>query len=206
MIWIGIKRVSLLVLLGLFVTGACDKEYPPSGTACWKKDSVDFYLNRQANMLTETVVRQTFQHWAEKTHFSFVYKGRNGAGLKKDGKNTVSFLIRWPAGIPINKLAYCKNWYDDEGHIIESDIIFNMQIAVFTTLKTNRPDSYYLEGVLTHEIGHMIGLDHIKSAVSLMKQQSSVEESFFKGKIDELTLRSYEKLYARHRRRDPDLI
>lgn len=148
-------------------------------------------------MLTETVVRETFQKWAEKTHFNFVYRGRNRAGLKKDGKNTVSFLIKWPNSIPINKVAWCKNWYDKKGNIIETDIIFNMQLTMFTTLRTNKPDAYYIEGVLAHEIGHMIGLDHISDPSSVMKQKSDAKESYFKGTLDQATLDAYRKLYKK---------
>ena len=156
---------------------------------------IDFYLNKEANRITEIVVRETFQQWGEKTHCNFHYKGRNRAGLGKDGKNTVSFLIKWPDDIPMNKVAYCKNRYDRKGNIIESDIIFNMQITRFTTLKNNTPDSYYIEGVLTHEIGHMIGLGHIESDTSVMKPKSNAEESFFKGEIDDETLIAYREIY-----------
>jgi len=156
---------------------------------------IDFYLNKEANQISETAVRDTFQRWGEKTRFDFHYRGRNRAGLKKDGKNTVSFLIKWPEDIPINKVAYCKNWYDRKGNIIESDIILNMQITRFTTLKNNTPDSYYIEGVLSHEIGHLIGLDHIESATSLMKPKSDAAESYFKGKIDDETLYAYKERY-----------
>jgi len=160
-----------------------------------QNSDIDFYLNKEANQISEIAVRKTFQKWGEKTHFNFHYKGRNRAGLKKDGKNTVSFLIRWPENIPISKVAYCQNWYDRKGNIIESDIIFNMQITRFTTLKSNTPDSYYIEGVLTHEIGHLIGLGHIKSNTSVMKPKSDAEESYFKGKIDEETLSAYKEIY-----------
>lgn len=160
-----------------------------------KEPRIEYYLNKEASDLTEITVRETFERWSKVTHFDFVYKGKHRAGLRKDGKNTVSFLVKWPNEIPIGHVAYCKNWYDRKGNIIESDIILNMAIARFTTLRTNKPDSYYIEGVLSHEIGHMIGLDHIKDDTSLMKQLSGTEESFFKGEIDPLTLEAYRKLY-----------
>lgn len=176
---------------------SCSSDSPSPGPHRIKSDMVEYYLNREANILTETVVRETFEKWAEQTHISFIFKGRNRAGLNKDGKNTVSFLLRWPPDIPISKVAYCKSWYDSAGSIIESDIIFNMQVARFTTLRTNKPDSYYIEGVLAHEIGHMIGLGHIDSAGSLMKSKSDVKESYFKGAIDQETLMAYRKLYQK---------
>ncbi|MBN2443202.1 MAG: matrixin family metalloprotease [Spirochaetales bacterium] len=160
-----------------------------------KEDQVNFYCNKEANDLTELVVRETFQKWGEVTHFHFTYKGRNRAGLRKDGKNTVSFLLKWPECLPINKVAWCHNWYDPEGNIIESDIIFNMSITVFTTLRTNKPNAYYIEGVLSHEIGHMLGLPHIQSENSLMKPKSDKQESYFKGQIDNETLTEYNRMY-----------
>ena len=110
-------------------------------------------------------------------------------------KNTVSFLVKWPDDIPGDKIAWCQNWYDRFGNIIESDIIFNMRITRFTTLETNSVGAYYIEGVLAHEIGHMIGLGHINIDTSVMKQESSKSESFFKGYIDDDTLNAYRKLY-----------
>lgn len=161
-----------------------------------RKDSVvEYYLNPGATDLTEVTVRETFQRWDDATHFTFIYKGRNRAGIVKDGKNTVSFLLTWPEEIPM-KTAYCRNWYNRKGEIIESDIIFNMMIAGFTTTRTNRDGFYYIEGVLAHEIGHMIGLDHIEHPRSLMKAFSPVEESYNKGVIDDLTLDAYRKLYG----------
>ncbi len=192
-----IMKLVHLILLFSLVSPFCSPDRPSvDGPHRWAASSIEFYLNKEANFLTETVVRETFQSWAEKTHFSFVYKGRNKAGIIRDGKNTVSFLIRWPNDIPINKTAYCRSWYDRKGNIIESDIIFNMQLARFTTLRTNKPDSYLIEGVLSHEIGHMIGLNHIDNKQSLMKSFSPVEESYFKGRIDSLTINAYRELYS----------
>ena len=104
-------------------------------------------------------------------------------------------MKKWPPEVPMGKIAYCKSWYSRDGDIIESDIIFNMSIAKFTTLSTNKPDSYYIEGVLAHEIGHMIGLPHIDTEKSLMKPLSPPEESYFFGEIDEGTLNLYKRLY-----------
>ena len=103
---------------------------------------IEYYLNKEANDLTEITVRETFERWGEVTHFDFVYRGRHRAGLRRDGKSTVSFLVKWPEAVPIGKVGYCKNWYNRKGDIIESDIIFNMMIAKFTTLRTNKADSY----------------------------------------------------------------
>jgi len=187
----------------LLVSPACERGYDnkPSAPAHLRQDSrVLYYLNREANALTEQAVRKTFDRWSAVTHFEFIYAGRHRAGLRKDGKNTVSFLIAWPKKVPAGLVGYCMNWYDRRGNIIESDIIFNMSLAKFTTLETNTPDSYYIEGVLAHEIGHMLGLGHIDSGESLMKPLSPPEESYFYGRIDETTLKNYRGLYPENGR------
>lgn len=158
-------------------------------------NTVEYYLNNEANLVTEISVRDTFERWSKATHFKFIYKGRTRAGICKDSKNTISFLVKWPSEIPVKKIAYCCNWYNRNGEIVESDIIFNMSLVRFTTLLGERSDSYTIEGVLSHEIGHMIGLEHIDNERSLMKNQSSPKESFLKGKIDQLTLKEYRRLY-----------
>jgi predicted Zn-dependent protease len=163
-----------------------------------EKHTIEYYLNPEANELTEIAVQTAFHNWQKISHFTFVYKGRNHAGIRKDGKNTVSFLKRWPREIGVTKIAWCQNWYDNQGTIIESDIILNMTLTKFTTLHTNSKNAYYIEGVLVHEIGHMLGLDHIDSDSSVMKENSSQEESFFKGVIDTETINAYKKLYKLH--------
>ena len=162
----------------------------------WKKSRIEYYLNKGANKLSETVIRETMQTWSEKTHFDVVYMGRNGAGFKQDNKNTISFLLEWPAGISINHIAHTRHWYNGEGEIQEADIAFNMQKTRFTTKRTQKKDWYVLEGVLSHEVGHLIGLDHSTDPGSIMKQKSPMKESYFKGKIDEETLSRYERKYS----------
>lgn len=195
------RRLLIFAVVSLFAAAVCGFA---SGCSRDRGDEVRlrtdptvfYYLNKEANELTESAVKNTFARWDEATHFSFVYMGRRRAGLRRDGKNTVSFLTRWPSKVPMGKTGYCKNWYNRKGEIVESDIIFNMVIAKFTTLETRKPDSYYIEGVLAHEIGHMIGLGHIDSETSLMKPLSPPAESYFRGKIDEETLGQYRRLYS----------
>ncbi len=184
----------ILLILSLFLL-TCSKESVLSEPHIRVKKQIGFYVNSEANLISETAIRETFQKWGQATHFEFRYKGRNRAGLKRDHKNTVSFLKHWPKDIPINKVGYCRNWYNSKGHIVESDIILNMQVTRFTTLRTRKPDSYILEGVLAHEIGHLIGLGHSTNSNSIMKQTSSMSESYFKANIDSSTIDTYKKLY-----------
>lgn len=157
--------------------------------------SLRYHLNIEANRATEKAVRSGFQIWENSTDFHFIFAGRNRAGLHRDGKNTVSFLRKWPAGIPRDKIAWCQNWFDAGGYIVESDIIFNMQLARFTTLDTRSEDSYTIEILLAHEIGHMLGLNHIESRDSIMNAKVPLYDAEFEKRIDTITLQAYKALY-----------
>ncbi len=188
-------RAVFLAACGICLLAATSCSPPAPGPHRWRQTRVTYYINREANLLSETTIRLEFEEWSRRTPLTFVYGGRNWAGLHRDGRNTISFVTRWPADLPISKAAYCRCWYDRRGNIVEADIVFNNQIARFTTKMTNVPDSYYLEGVLSHEIGHMIGLGHVDSPTSIMKQDSPMAESWFKGIIDDQTLLAIERLY-----------
>jgi hypothetical protein len=85
-----------------------------------------------------------------------------------DGRNTIEFLADdWPFFIPINVLAFSSAHTDDEGRILEADIycnardyrwmVFNEQGSFPALAKMNIVDA---EAVITHEMGHVFGIDH----------------------------------------------
>lgn len=154
-----------------------------------------YHLNIEANRATEKAVRSGFQIWENSTDFRFIFAGRSRAGLHRDGKNTVSFLRKWPKNIPHDKVAWCQNWFDAGGYIIESDIIFNMQLARFTTMDTRSADSYTIEILLAHEIGHMLGLNHIESRDSIMNARVPLFSAEFENSLDPLSVNAYRELY-----------
>jgi hypothetical protein len=187
-----------IVVFLLILISFQENIYAGNSSHIWKKDKIYYYLNKEANSQTERAVIYAFEKWSKETHFKFIYKKRYNAGLIRDGKNTISFLTKWPADIPKDKIAWCNNWYDNNGNIVESDIIFNMSVTGFTTLETRKKDSYFIEGVLVHEIGHLIGIGHIDNSQSFMKNLFTIEESRLMGisDIDNLTLLEYKKLYG----------
>jgi hypothetical protein len=191
-------RALLAPLLFSFLCGCAPKSAP--GPHLLSSRSVAYYLNAEANEVSEAAVRATFDNWSRQTPIAFACAGRNRAGIRRDGKNTVSFMSTWPKDLP-QKTAYCRCWYDARGNTVEADIVLNCELARFTTKATNRPDSYYVEGVLSHEIGHMLGLEHADEAASIMKAFSPIDESWFKGEIDPRTLALLAELYPRNDRK-----
>lgn len=153
------------------------------------EENIEYYINNEANTATVTAVNHGFEIWEREIDKTFSYIGTNYAGIKRDGKNTISFLMRWPPSIPSHHIAYCNKWYQN-GKIIEADIIFNMSLVKFTTLGSKQKDAYCIEGVLIHEIGHLLGLGHIDDEKSIMSPNFTIDDSYIL-EIDSLTLFSY---------------
>lgn len=143
---------------------------------CWQKKEIDYYINHEAGPQSEKYIRLTFDRFSEKSGYTFRYVGRHTPGLNQDGKNTVSFMQAWPAGIPMTNIGYTQRWYDKTG-IVEADIVLNQQSVGFTTMDAKAPGKYFLEGVLAHEIGHLLGLEHSTKRGDLMYHFQKPEET-----------------------------
>lgn len=157
------------------------------------RNVIYYYINYNANEESQIAVLRAFKIWedAMDNKIKFVYKKRNRAGIIRDNKNTVSFIKVFPKNINQTNIAYCHNWYKNK-KIIESDIIFNMSLVKWTTYDKKKDDSYCIEGILLHEIGHMLSLGHIDCEGSIMKQRQSISDSY-KIKIDNCTIDKIKK-------------
>lgn len=88
-------------------------------------------------------------------------------GLKKDGKNTVS----WAGNLATNIIAVTRLWYKNDRDpttldpIIEFDIVFNARLPWGIDTDGEGPltlsNAYDVCDIATHEAGHVVGLDDL---------------------------------------------
>ena len=115
-------------------------------------------------------VQASFQTWQniQAANIQFTYKGTTPAGtVGLDGMNVVTFSdTSAPLGSSIIAATF-SFFKTQNGDLLfdESDIAFNPTLDFSTTGESNKFD---IQSVLTHEIGHLLGLDHSALVSSVM--------------------------------------
>ena len=115
-------------------------------------------------------VHSSFHAWetVASADVQFVYGGTTtAAGVGHDGMNVVSFTdTSAPMGSSTIAATFSFFKRDTSGLTIdEADIAFNPALDFSTSAEQNKFD---IQSVLTHEIGHLLGLDHSAMVSSVM--------------------------------------
>src|SRR5262245_1710941 len=120
-------------------------------------------------------IQASFRDWAKvpSANVQFIYKGTTQiGGVDRDGANVVSFTDT-TAPLGSSTIAATFTFFRSEVGsdnvarrvIDEADIVFNPSLQFSTSAEENKFD---IQSVLTHEIGHLLGLDHSGMVSSVM--------------------------------------
>lgn len=107
---------------------------------------------------------------ADQVSATHSYKGRTTTGVQigadgscgglGNGVNTVAF-----GALPDGVLGLACVWYDGEGHALEADVRLNKgDYKWYADKPSSCSGRWSIEGVATHEFGHVFGLGHVSEA------------------------------------------
>lgn len=125
-------------------------------------------------------ITNSFQAWQDvgTSSLSFDYEGPTDLeqANSSDGVNLISFVDDATfAMLPPGVIAVCIPRFDNtSGDILDADIIFSPDLDFDTT---GDPDAFDVQSVATHEIGHLLGLDHIANLASTMYPYGTLGET-----------------------------
>ncbi|MEM8607808.1 MAG: matrixin family metalloprotease [Myxococcota bacterium] len=98
--------------------------------------------------------------------------------------NTVAFLDPWerPNGDPLDPRAFAVTivWFRNDGQILDADILINEELGPYDLCPdTGCPEGTFanpgpadLQSIVTHEVGHIIGIGHSTDPTATMFAQA----------------------------------
>lgn len=150
--------------------GCSDPTYAPS-TALWKAEDIPIKWRFREGSIpsklspfhTRRAMRKAHQVWprshtdctnSQSNTFRFNYVGKTAKRIGYDGVNTIDF-----GKLGASSLAVNYTWYK-QGRILEVDMRLNKTEYSWTT-NPNGKKAYNVKNVVTHELGHQIGLEDL---------------------------------------------
>jgi hypothetical protein len=144
--------------------------------------------NIRAGSDVEGAVRRALARWENACGVSFVVEWTDeqsaSAGTEGDGVSLVTL-----ADTPENNsfftgrgIGYTKLFFNrGTGEIVEADIVINPRQRFSTD---GSPGTYDLESTLTHELGHLLGLDHSAEPGSVMREGQPINDPSIRSPLN----------------------
>jgi Matrixin/IPT/TIG domain len=189
-----LKKYAILLLTLLSLINRASAYTPitnsQGNTPVWTSMPVPFWINQMgspqiANSSEFAAVQAAFQTWQNvgTASISFQYMGATPVStVGQDGLNVITFVDDTvPLGSDTVASTFSFFTIDGTGSLViqEADIALSTAVSFSTS---GDPGKYDLQSVLTHEIGHFLGLDHSALVSSVMTPYGRV------GQLDQRTL------------------
>lgn len=136
--------------------------------------------------------RRALAHWAEAANVQFIETSADALSISASGGDQISLIT--VADTPENRAVFAsadrtgrtRVFYDPvAGTITEADVVIN-PAAQFSTDGT--PGTYDLEATLTHEIGHVLGLEHSSEVGAAMQPRQGTNGLYEQAAVSSRTL------------------
>jgi hypothetical protein len=121
----------------------------------------------------ENAFRQAFQPWASVSTATIAFAEGPISPSMKPGVDQINLITahltaaEW-AVYGVDAISFTSvTTSATTGQILEADILFNPNVG-FSTDSTRPPSLVDLQGAATHEVGHLLGLDHSPLASAIM--------------------------------------
>ena len=171
------------------------KSNSDGATLHWKKSEINYYINTESSPLTaeetESALVQAAQGW-NFSHTELIYDGTTNIKRvgHEDEKFTVFFDQNWSEDPDILALTY--TWSNGEGEIVHFDIAINAEDHTWST--DGNTEAHDLQNTITHEFGHVLGLDHSEIPDATMSPSAPAGE-LAKRELHEDDIMGYQVIY-----------
>ena len=166
----------------------------------WEELPIPFYISTTVPEEFVTPILDSFSIWEEKAGISlFDYRGRiDSSSQTFDGRN----VVYWDTeSHPNGYLGETHLMTINETTLIETDIVFHgdFEVCEALTCETkeencrSEKEKYDLTTTALHEIGHVLGFEHVSGADLIMNPRFTMKDVYHR--FDETLLSGLHNLY-----------